>query len=300
MFILQYHPVLGLDNRMALRENGQVGGIEDNFFFFTASYRDQFPWNGVIGRLNPIHRLEIQKLFKTYGKRRVVNEVSLSLAHGEIVGLLGPNGAGKTTTFNMVVGIVKPDSGTIMLGGKNISRLPLYKRARAGLGYLAQEKSIFNKLTVEQNLMAILETTRLSRAEQKIRMEQLLEELGVAHLRKNPGGKLSGGETRRVEIARALIIEPQFLLLDEPFAGIDPKTVEELQDIIRHLKNRGLGILITDHNVRETLTVTDRAYIIHKGTILHHGSAEVLIHDPEVRRHYLGERFYMHTGTETP
>lgn len=257
-----------------------------------------FPANRIFDRLKPIHCLETQKLVKTYGKRRVVNEVSLSLDHGEIVGLLGPNGAGKTTTFNMVVGIVKPDSGTILLDGSDISRLPLYRRARAGLGYLAQEKSIFNKLTVEQNLMAILETTGLGRTEQKERMEQLLHELGVIHLRKNLGGKLSGGETRRVEIARALVIEPSYLLLDEPFAGIDPKTVEELQDIIRHLRNRGLGILITDHNVRETLTVTDRAYIIHEGNILHHGSAEVLIHDPEVRRHYLGKRFYMQTETE--
>jgi len=235
-------------------------------------------------------------LIKTYGGRRVVNEVSLYLNRGEIVGLLGPNGAGKTTTFNMVVGIVKPDSGTILLCGKDIARLPLYKRARAGLGYLAQETSIFRKMTVEQNIQAILEMTALTRSEQKARLELLLEELAIAHLRTHFAYTLSGGERRRVEIARALAIEPLFMLLDEPFSGVDPRSVEELQEVIYQMRDRGLGILITDHSVRETLTVTDRAYIVAEGTILFHGAAEDLINNAEVRRLYLGEHFYMDTA----
>ena len=237
--------------------------------------------------------LETKNLIKSYGGRRVVNEVSLTLKRGEIVGLLGPNGAGKTTTFNMVVGIVKPDAGSIMLGGRDLSRLPLYQRARAGLGYLTQETSIFRRMTVAENVMAILETTKASRSDQKARLELLLEELTIGHLANNRAYTLSGGERRRVEIARALAIEPSFMLLDEPFSGVDPKSVEELQDIIRQMRDRGLGILITDHSVRETLSVTNRSYIIHEGTILHHGPADELVNNAEVRRLYLGEKFYM-------
>ncbi|MCL5269033.1 MAG: LPS export ABC transporter ATP-binding protein [bacterium] len=239
--------------------------------------------------------LETRNLIKTYGGRRVVNEVSVTLSRGEIVGLLGPNGAGKTTTFNMVVGIVKPDAGEILMEGNDISHLPLYKRARAGLGYLTQETSIFRKMTVEENVLAILETTTLTRREQRQRLEMILEELTVSHLAKNYAYTLSGGERRRVEIARALAIEPHFMLLDEPFSGVDPKSVEELQEIIYQMRDRGLGILITDHSVRETLSVTDRSYIIHEGTILHHGSAETLVVNAEVRKLYLGENFYMET-----
>ncbi|OPZ05250.1 MAG: Lipopolysaccharide export system ATP-binding protein LptB [candidate division BRC1 bacterium ADurb.BinA292] len=239
------------------------------------------------------HRLVTHNLVKAYGGRRVVDHVSISLEQGEIVGLLGPNGAGKTTTFNMVVGIVKPDEGTITLDGKDLSRMPLYKRARAGLGYLTQETSIFRKLTVEENLMSILEMTKLSRQQQRARLELLFDELSIGHLAKNYAYTLSGGERRRVEIARALAIEPIIMLLDEPFSGVDPKSVEELQEIIQQMRDRGLGILITDHSVRETLSVTDRAYIIHEGKILVQGAAEELVNNPEVRRLYLGERFYM-------
>ncbi len=237
--------------------------------------------------------LETKGLIKTYSGRRVVNNVSLQLSRGEIVGLLGPNGAGKTTTFNMVVGIVKPDEGQILLKGQDISRLPLYKRARLGLGYLTQETSIFRKLTVAQNVLAILETTPLSRKEQRERLDMILTELSVSHLADHMAYTLSGGERRRVEIARALAIEPSFMLLDEPFSGVDPKSVEELQEIIFQMRDRGLGVLITDHSVRETLSVTDRSYIIHEGTVLHHGPADSLVNNEEVRRLYLGERFYM-------
>ncbi len=238
--------------------------------------------------------LETKNLVKAFGGRRVVNEVSINVARGEIVGLLGPNGAGKTTTFNMVVGIIKPDAGSILLNDQDISHLPLFRRARAGLGYLTQETSIFRKMTVEENVLSILEMTELSRREQLDRLEQILEELTVSHLAKNLAYTLSGGERRRVEIARALAIEPHFMLLDEPFSGVDPKSVEELQEIIYQMSDRGLGVLITDHSVRETLSVTDRSYIIHEGTILHHGPADVLVNNDEVRRLYLGENFYMH------
>lgn len=244
--------------------------------------------------------LETKNLIKTYGGRRVVNDVSISVSSGEIVGLLGPNGAGKTTTFNMVVGIVKPDNGEILLSGANISGMPLYRRARLGIGYLPQDTSVFRKLTVAQNVMAILETTRFSRAEQKQRLETLLQELSISHLAKNYAYTLSGGERRRVEIARALATTPQFMLLDEPFSGVDPKSVEELQGIIEQLRSRGLGILITDHNVRETLTVTDRSYIVHEGRILFHGSARELVENQAVRKAYLGERFYYLNQSETP
>jgi lipopolysaccharide export system ATP-binding protein len=245
--------------------------------------------------LETVDTLETKNLIKAYGGRRVVNEVSITLQRGEIVGLLGPNGAGKTTTFNMVVGIVKPDAGSILLCGQDISQLPLYKRARAGVGYLTQETSIFRKMTVEENVMAVLETTVLTREQQRARLELLLDELSVSHLAKNYAYTLSGGERRRVEIARALAIEPRFMLLDEPFSGVDPKSVEELQEIIHQMRERGLGILITDHSVRETLSVTDRSYIISSGTILHHGAAEVLVNNQEVRDVYLGQGFYMET-----
>ena len=237
--------------------------------------------------------LETRNLIKTYNGRRVVNEVNLTLRRGEIVGLLGPNGAGKTTSFSMVLGIVKPDAGSILLGREEITRLPLYKRARKGLGYLPQETSIFRKLTVEENILAILEMTTLTTKQRQDRLQLLMEELGVDHLAKNPAYTLSGGERRRVEIARALAIEPSFMLLDEPFSGVDPKSVEELQEIIYQMRDRNLGILITDHSVRETLSVTDRSYIIHEGLILFHGTAEELVENQEVRRLYLGENFYM-------
>ncbi|MBI3735360.1 LPS export ABC transporter ATP-binding protein [Candidatus Sumerlaeota bacterium] len=242
--------------------------------------------------------LRTEGLHKQYGGRMVVCDVSFQLTQGEIVGLLGPNGAGKTTTFNMVVGIVKPLRGTILLNGLDITRLPLYKRARLGLGYLAQETSIFRKLTVEQNILAILEVLRLTRAQQRARLEELLDELGVSHLAKNLAYTLSGGERRRVEIARALAPKPQFMLLDEPFSGVDPKAVEEIQEIIHKMRDSGLGILITDHSVRETLAVTDRSYIIHEGKICVSGSPEQLVNDPDARRLYLGERFYMQLPTD--
>jgi lipopolysaccharide export system ATP-binding protein len=253
--------------------------------------------NGPVGKAPRATLLETRGLVKAYGGRRVVNEVSVSVKRGEIVGLLGPNGAGKTTTFNMVVGIVKPDAGGIFLDGQDISALPLYKRARAGLGYLTQETSIFRKMTVEENILAILETTGLSKQDQRARLEMLMDELAIGHLHKNLAYTLSGGERRRTEIARALAIEPQFMLLDEPFSGVDPKSVEELQEIIHQMRQRGLGVLITDHSVRETLAVTDRSYIITQGTIFRHGAIEDLVNDPEVRTAYLGENFYIQPGT---
>ncbi len=230
-------------------------------------------------------------LVKEYGGLRVVNKVSVSLKQGEIVGLLGPNGAGKTTTFRMIVGLIKPTHGDIYADDENISKTPMYKRARLGIGYLSQEASIFRKLSVEDNLMAILETVPLSPKERKERVNKLLNELKVEHLRKNIGNTLSGGERRRVEIARSLVLKPDFMLLDEPFAGVDPIAVEDIQSIVHELKGKGLGILITDHNVRETLAITDRAYIMAKGTILKSGTSEFLANDSEARRIYLGEKF---------
>jgi len=235
--------------------------------------------------------LEAVGLRKSYKKRMVVRDVDLRVAQGEVVGLLGPNGAGKTTTFYMIVGITRPDAGSVRLGDSDITDLPMYLRARNGISYLPQEPSVFRKLTVEANLMAILETLQLSRRQRKERLEELLVELGVAHVRRSVADTLSGGERRRVEIARALVISPKFILLDEPFSGIDPITVIDIQDIIRHLKSRGIGILITDHNVRETLTVTDRAYIINDGVIFRAGTPDELGRDPEVRRVYLGDHF---------
>lgn len=228
---------------------------------------------------------------KTYKSRTVVRDVDIQVSQGEVVGLLGPNGAGKTTTFYIIVGITRPDRGAVRLGESDITDLPMYLRARNGISYLPQEPSVFRKMTVEANLMAILETLPLSRRERRARLDELLEELGVSHVRRSIADTLSGGERRRVEIARALVISPKFILLDEPFSGIDPITVLDIQEIIRHLRSRGIGILITDHNVRETLRVTDRAYIINDGVIFRAGTPEELGEDPEVRRVYLGEHF---------
>jgi len=235
--------------------------------------------------------LTTEKLVKEYRQRRVVNGVSITVEAGEIVGLLGPNGAGKTTTFNMVVGVIKPDQGAIRFHARDITRLPMHKRARLGIGYLTQEPSIFRKLTVEQNILAILETCRLKRAERAVRLKYLLDELDMARLAKSKAYTLSGGEKRRLEITRALVTSPKLLLLDEPFSGIDPIAVYEVQKIVRRLKERGLGILITDHNVRETLKLVDRAYLIHKGEVVYEGVAEQLVNDPKAREIYLGPEF---------
>ena len=232
-----------------------------------------------------------EKLVKEYRNRRVVNGVSITVAHGEIVGLLGPNGAGKTTTFNMVVGVIRPDGGVVRFQERDITRLPMHKRARLGMGYLTQEPSIFRKLTVEQNILAILETCRMSRQERAIRLKYLLDELDLARLAKSKAYTLSGGEKRRLEITRALVTSPILLLLDEPFSGIDPIAVYEVQKIVRRLKHRGLGILITDHNVRETLKLVDRAYLIHKGEVVYEGDGEQLVNDPKAREIYLGPEF---------
>ena len=235
--------------------------------------------------------LATDKLVKEYRQRRVVNGVSITVDAGEIVGLLGPNGAGKTTTFNMVVGVIKPAEGAVRFQSRDISRLPMHKRARLGMGYLTQEPSIFRKLTVEQNILAILETCRLSRAERALRLRYLLEELDMLRLAKSKAYTLSGGEKRRLEITRALVTSPKLLLLDEPFSGIDPIAVYEVQKIVRRLRERGLGILVTDHNVRETLKLVDRAYLIHKGEVVYEGAAEQLVNDPKAREIYLGPEF---------
>ncbi|HYI97588.1 MAG TPA: LPS export ABC transporter ATP-binding protein [Bryobacteraceae bacterium] len=235
--------------------------------------------------------LQTRELAKTYRGRRVVDDVSISLQQGQVVGLLGPNGAGKTTSFYMIVGLISPDSGRVLLDETDITELPMYERARNGISYLPQEPSVFRKLSVEQNLMAILETQALGSRERKERMDQLVDQLGLQRVRHNKGYALSGGERRRVEIARSLVINPSFLLLDEPFSGIDPIQVLELQRIIGDLKRSGIGILITDHNVRETLAVTDRAYIINNGKIFRSGTPEALGRDPDVKRVYLGESF---------
>ncbi len=235
--------------------------------------------------------LETRELTKSYRGRTVVNGVSVSVEQGEVVGLLGPNGAGKTTSFYMIVGLISPDSGRVLLDKEEITSLPMYQRARKGISYLPQEPSVFRKLTVEDNLMAILETLSLNSRQRRERMNLLIEQLGLETVRLNKGYMLSGGERRRVEIARSLVINPNFLLLDEPFSGIDPIQVLELQRIIFDLKRSGIGILVTDHNVRETLAVTDRAYIINEGKIFRAGSPEALGKDPEVKRVYLGEGF---------
>ncbi len=235
--------------------------------------------------------LKAAGLRKVYRGRAVVDNVDLELRQGEVVGLLGPNGAGKTTSFYMIVGFITPDSGGVSLDGRDLSRLPMYKRARLGIGYLPQESSIFRRLTVEQNVMAILESRKLGGAERRRRLEELLEMMGVTHIRRSRGYELSGGERRRVEIARALVSEPKFMLLDEPFAGIDPIAVADLQSVVSTLRERGLGVLITDHNVRETLTITDRAYILFEGRIELAGSAAEIVSSPKAREIYLGEKF---------
>lgn len=232
-------------------------------------------------------------LVKIYNTRHVVDGVSISVEQGSVVGLLGPNGAGKTTTFYMIVGIEKPDAGTVMLDGKDISAMPMYERARAGIGYLPQEASIFSKMTVENNIMAILETTDLNASEREAKMNALLDEFRLNHVRKSEGKALSGGERRRVEIARALATDPAFILLDEPFAGIDPIAVADIQGMIAHLAQRGIGVLITDHNVRETLSIVDKAYILAEGHILLHGDSETIANDPVARKYYLGDNFSM-------
>lgn len=235
--------------------------------------------------------LKADSLVKKYKKRTVVNHVSVQVEQGEIVGLLGPNGAGKTTTFYMIVGLIKPNEGHIYLDNEDITDLPMYRRAKRGIGYLAQEASVFRKLSVEDNIKAVLEMRKLSKVEQKEKMEALLEEFSLTHVRKNLGMVLSGGERRRTEIARALAADPNFVLLDEPFAGVDPIAVEEIQTIVAKLKNKNIGILITDHNVNETLSITDRAYLMFEGKLLKAGTAEDLAADEQVRRVYLGQHF---------
>ena len=246
--------------------------------------------NGNHGEL-PVDSLLAEHVQKTYGGRRVVDDVSVSVMQGEVVGLLGANGAGKTTTFYMLVGLEQTEKGGITLNGRDVTGLPMYLRARLGLGYLPQEPSVFRKLTAEQNILAVLETMKMPRTARFARLEDLLVEFGITHVRKVRGDALSGGERRRVEIARCLATEPRFILLDEPFAGIDPLAIDDIREIILYLKKQGIGILITDHNVRETLDITDRAYILSEGKILRAGSPKELIEDTEVRRLYLGERF---------
>lgn len=236
-------------------------------------------------------KIHTEGLVKQYGKRTVVNNVSFDVNQGEIVGLLGPNGAGKTTSFYMVVGIVRPDQGHVFLDDKEITKLPMYKRAQMGIGYLPQETSIFRKLSVADNISAVLEMTKLTKGEQQHKLEELLDEFHLQHVRKSPGDVLSGGEKRRTEIARALAVSPKFILLDEPFAGIDPIAVEDIQSIVATLKYKNIGILITDHNVQETLSITDRAYLLFEGRILKAGSAEDLAADEQVRKVYLGQNF---------
>lgn len=235
--------------------------------------------------------LRATELFKRYKRRTVVNGVSVEVKQGEIVGLLGPNGAGKTTTFYMIVGLIKPNEGHIFLDDQEITTLPMYRRAQRGIGYLPQEASVFRKLTVEDNIRAILEMTDKTKAEQARKLEELLDEFHLQHVRKNMGDVLSGGERRRTEIARALATEPKFILLDEPFAGVDPIAVEDIQSIVSQLKRRNIGVLITDHNVQETLSITDRAYLLFEGRILKQGTAEELAADEQVRKVYLGKNF---------
>jgi lipopolysaccharide export system ATP-binding protein len=235
--------------------------------------------------------LETKNVFKKYKHRMVVDDVSVMVEQGEIVGLLGPNGAGKTTTFYMIVGLIKPFGGRVLLDGVDITGEPMYKRAKRGIGYLAQEASVFRSLSVEDNIKAILEFTKFSKTEQKERLEMLLDEFGLQHVRKSKGITLSGGERRRTEIARALAVDPKFILLDEPFAGVDPIAVEDIQTIVSKLKEKNIGILITDHNVHETLSITDRAYLLFEGSILKAGTANELADDPHVRKVYLGENF---------
>jgi lipopolysaccharide export system ATP-binding protein len=238
-------------------------------------------------------RLRADNIVKRYGKRTVVRGVSIEVNQGEVVGLLGPNGAGKTTSFYMIVGLIRPNSGQIYLDDRDITDLPMYRRAQLGIGYLAQEASVFRKLSVEDNILAVLEMKGVSKQEQQRKLEELLEEFGLNHVRTNRGDLLSGGERRRTEIARALAVDPAFILLDEPFAGVDPIAVEDIQEIVAKLKHRNIGILITDHNVHETLTITDRSYLLFEGSILKAGTAEELANDEQVRRVYLGKNFVL-------
>jgi lipopolysaccharide export system ATP-binding protein len=243
--------------------------------------------------------LRAEGLFKKYKARTVVNNVSVQVGQGEIVGLLGPNGAGKTTSFYMIVGLIKPNGGEIYLENDNITSLPMYKRAKLGIGYLAQEASVFRKLSVEENIMAPLEMRKIPKSQRKEKVEQLLEEFSLTHVRKSMGMVLSGGERRRTEIARALAVDPKFVLLDEPFAGVDPIAVEEIQSIVSRLKKKNIGILITDHNVDETLTITDRAYLMVEGKLFRQGTAEDLANDPMVRKVYLGQNFQLRKARAT-
>lgn len=254
--------------------------------------RTEFPAVEVTSQQHPEHRiLQAEHLTKRYKRRAVVQDVSIHVERGEIVGLLGPNGAGKTTTFYMIVGMIRPNAGSIYLADQDITDLPMYKRARRGIGYLAQEASVFQQLSVESNLHAVLEFQKISRDERHQRVEKLIDEFGLTTVRKSKGYALSGGERRRTEIARAMASQPDFFLLDEPFAGVDPIAVEDIQAIVAGLKSRDIGVLITDHNVHETLAITDRAYLLYEGRILKQGSAEALAEDPEVRKRYLGEKF---------
>ena len=241
--------------------------------------------------------LRAENIAKSYGGRQVVKEISLEVKQGEIIGLLGPNGAGKTTSFYMIVGMIQPNGGKIFLNDEEITSYPMYKRAQKGIGYLAQEASIFRKLSVEDNIMSVLQFTDLSKKQQKIKLESLIEEFSLGHVRTNKGELLSGGERRRTEIARALAVDPKFILLDEPFAGVDPIAVEDIQEIVYKLKYRNIGILITDHNVQETLSITDRAYLLFEGNILKAGTAEELAADEQVRRVYLGQNFELKRKT---
>lgn len=236
-------------------------------------------------------KLWTDNIKKSYKRRQVVKGVSISVEKGEIVGLLGPNGAGKTTSFYMIVGLVTPDEGKVFLDDKEITKLPMYKRAKMGIGYLPQEVSVFRKLSVEDNIMSVLEMTKMSKKDRKAKCEQLIEEFSLSHVRKNKGTSLSGGEKRRTEIARALAVDPSFILLDEPFAGVDPIAVEDIQAIVAQLKHRNIGVLITDHNVQETLSITDRAYLLFEGSILKAGTAEELAADEQVKKVYLGQNF---------
>ncbi len=236
-------------------------------------------------------KLRAENLVKSYKGRKVVKGITVEVNQGEIVGLLGPNGAGKTTSFYMIVGLIKPNGGQIFLEGTNITKFPMYRRAQNGIGYLAQEASVFRKLSIEDNILSVLQLTKLSKKEQHMKMESLIEEFGLGHIRKNRGDLLSGGERRRTEIARALATDPHFILLDEPFAGVDPVAVEDIQGIVARLKNKNIGILITDHNVQETLAITDRTYLMFEGSILKHGVPEELAADEMVRKVYLGQNF---------
>lgn len=246
---------------------------------------------------NEMMQLRTEHLFKKYGKRTVVNDVSIELKQGEIVGLLGPNGAGKTTTFYMTTGLITANSGKIFLNDTEITDFPMYKRAKMGIGYLAQEASVFRKMSVEDNIMSVLEMTNFTKDYQREKLEQLIKEFNLAHVRKNLGDRLSGGERRRTEIARCLAIEPRFVMLDEPFAGVDPIAVQEIQDVVWQLKDKNIGILITDHNVDETLSITDRAYLLFEGKILFHGTPEELAANPIVRNNYLGRDFELKKKT---